>query len=493
MKIFRVVVAAALAALIPSVALASPPMCSVSGVILNPDFSIPPTGTKVYFSTGPKPQVIGATTIAPATSFSTQTDDTGTLVPVDIPQTLKVSVLIGIYGAASQTVVIPASSSATLDGIFGLTNNPLSLMVLIFGGTSYPLSATGPAPGQVLSWNGSAIVGVVPGSGPTGPTGATGAAGSNGSNGATGATGPTGATGAAGPTGATGATGTAGSNGSNGATGATGPTGSTGPTGPTGTAGSNGSNGAAGATGATGPTGATGTAGSNGSNGATGATGAAGATGPTGTAGSNGSSGATGATGPTGPTGPTGATGPNPTGWPVTFRMFNTGILCSSTLTPGTNTLTVDGFYLTEPVSFSNISIVISAADSSHNTDVGLYNSSGTLLTDIGAQEITGTGVQTFAILQNAGCTGSGTPSTLCTGTAAGSLPAAPYTINPGLYFIATTSTAATFKLDGCGSTSVIGYSHNVTYGSSSGGALPSSITAPSKSISTTAPSWVFN
>jgi hypothetical protein len=181
----------------------------------------------------------------------------------------------------------------------------------VFSGTGAPASNLGRSGDFYLDLTASAAKLYGPKSGGSwgsgaaiqvGPAGATGAAGSTGPTGA-GSTGPTGA----GMTGATGATGAAGSAGSAGSPGATGPTGAggTGPTGPassitgpTGPAG--GPTGAAGptgavATGATGPTGA----------GATGPTGA-GATGPTGAAGATGA----GSTGVTGPTGPRGLVGP---------------------------------------------------------------------------------------------------------------------------------------------------------------------------------------
>ena len=151
--------------------------------------------------------------------------------------------------------------------------------------------------------------------GPTGPTGAAGPTGA-GSTGPTGMgpTGPTGSAGASGSAGATGPTGAAGSAGSAGSTGPTGPASAvTGPTGPAG-----GPTGAAGSAGATGPTGPAGTAGTAGSAGATGATGPTGARGLSGASGTAGADGATGATGPTGATGAsvTGPTGPSggPTG-----------------------------------------------------------------------------------------------------------------------------------------------------------------------------------
>lgn len=216
------------------------------------------------------------------------------------------------------------------------------------------VSATAPATGSMLTWNGGSWL---PG---TGQTGATGPVGQDGAKFWSGTTGPlsgfgksgdffldtnagrlygpkdSGVWGAgvlltAGQQGATGPTGAAGSNGSNGATGATGATGVSGVTGPSGARGATilaGSGAPLNAYGLDGDWyidtlgadfygpkagGAWGAATIDllAITGPTGAAGAAGATGPAGSAGSAGSAGATGPQGPTGPSGgPTGSTGP---------------------------------------------------------------------------------------------------------------------------------------------------------------------------------------
>ena len=145
-------------------------------------------------------------------------------------------------------------------------------------------------PGEVVSYNGSSFLNLLPSStsgsppyptpdiSPTiwgtlstkGATGPQGATGNDGSNGATGSTGPQGATGNDGLNGATGSTGPQGATGNDGSNGATG---STGPQGATGNDGLNG------ATGSTGPQGATGNDGLNGATGSTGPQGEPGVTG----------------------------------------------------------------------------------------------------------------------------------------------------------------------------------------------------------------------
>jgi len=137
----------------PVYAACPPPLSSVTGSIS----PIPAVGTEVdYIAVGPIPQVIGTCTIPPNTTYASFTDVNGNLSAVSIPQGLKVSVLVN---GSEQTLTVPQASSATLDAMEGLSNNPLQLMTLIFGGTSEPLSSTPPTTGQFLEWNGTAIVG----------------------------------------------------------------------------------------------------------------------------------------------------------------------------------------------------------------------------------------------------------------------------------------------------------------------------------------------
>src|ERR1039458_7054013 len=96
-----------------------PPMCSVTGLILGPNGSPPPfpPGQKVYFSSGPAPQIRGSSVILPNTTFSTQTDVNGNLAAVNIPQGLKIFVLFDISSALGTQHTIPSTSTATLDTI----------------------------------------------------------------------------------------------------------------------------------------------------------------------------------------------------------------------------------------------------------------------------------------------------------------------------------------------------------------------------------------
>jgi|SRR5215469_1349102 len=113
-------------------------------------------------------------------------------------------------------------------------------------------------------------------------------------------------------------------------------------------------------------------------------------------------------------------------------------------------------FSLGYELSLSNITVYINAPDNANNNDIGLYNSAGTLVAHIGAQHIAGSAVQTFAVV------------------------GAPVTIPPGRYLFALTSAAGTFQLVGSGS--IISQYYNDSFGTSSGGALPASITFPTAS-----------
>jgi hypothetical protein len=152
---------------------------------------------------------------------------------------------------------------------------------------------------------------------------------------------------------------------------------------------------------------------------------------------------------------------PFPGGWPLAF--YSQGQGSANQLVQfanANNTLNVYGFSLLAQVRFSNITVYIGTADNANNCDLGLYNSSGTLVAHIGAQHLPATNNQTFAIV------------------------GAPITLNPGIYFFATTSVATTaaIYISG-GNAQAWAYSLNTSYGASVGGALPASIAAPAASV----------
>jgi hypothetical protein len=150
-----------------------------------------------------------------------------------------------------------------------------------------------------------------------------------------------------------------------------------------------------------------------------------------------------------------------PTGWPLPFYAPYTANSNSgaAAFANSANTLNIFGIYLPAAVQFSNIQILIGTADAVNNQDLGFYNAAGTRVAHIGAQTMAATGSRSFAVV------------------------GAPITLTPGLYFWATTSVGTTATLFMGNSTLMWGYSLNTNYSASVGGALPASITPPSKSL----------
>jgi hypothetical protein len=64
--------------------------------------------------------------------------------------------------------------------------------------------------------------------------------------------------------------------------------------------------------------------------------------------------------------------------------------------------LNVSGFVASSPLTFSNIMLLVAAADPTETVDVGIYNLAGDLIANIGAQIITAGGLQTLPTLQGA-------------------------------------------------------------------------------------------
>lgn len=175
--------------------------------------------------------------------------------------------------------------------------------------------------------------------------------------------------------------------------------------------------------------------------------------------------------------------------WPVS--QFYVGG-CSS---PNAWTITANDiggftFVVPVPVTFSNLAANINAADSSHNADYGIYTLSGTLVADVGAQEFGSTQAVDHAVITNASCTGSGTPSACCTGSGTGTCPTTPLTIQPGVYiFAAAGATGTTLKFNDCVANGYLNYwGGSASLGTSSNGILPASVTSPSKSVTNQIP-----
>jgi hypothetical protein len=137
---------------------------------------------------------------------------------------------------------------------------------------------------------------------------------------------------------------------------------------------------------------------------------------------------------------------------PVAGFIYNPGLVVSHAATANKIYLLVVpiGSWFT----FSHLGFYVGTADATHNSDVGVYNSAGTLIANVGATTYSGTGFTTAAVAQ-------------------GTL-----TEPPGLYGLAFTSVASTFGLDGDNGAGVAVFA-NGAYGTSAGGALPPSITFP--------------
>jgi hypothetical protein len=138
-------------------------------------------------------------------------------------------------------------------------------------------------------------------------------------------------------------------------------------------------------------------------------------------------------------------------GWPLA-GYFPYGRF-SNTPSVTANTLILWGFYLTAPVSFAHIIFSPVTGDGANNSDIGLYNSSGTLVANIGAQKITIAGPIAYATLQGS------------------------QIIYPGLYFAAVTSAGSTLAIWEDEQPQQPYFS--TSFGTSAGGACPASITAP--------------
>lgn len=146
--------------------------------------------------------------------------------------------------------------------------------------------------------------------------------------------------------------------------------------------------------------------------------------------------------------------------------MFFSGTHAGVNQAATANAIIASGFYLPYPVTFSHIAFVVNTADttSGDHYDVGIYSHAGTLEADIGAT--------------------AGTTAFSTTGSKDVVIAQASVTLPPGQYYFALTGNAATgaIDIDPCGSFLSITAS---SLGSSSGGALPSSLTPPADSFTT--------
>lgn len=121
------------------------------------------------------------------------------------------------------------------------------------------------------------------------------------------------------------------------------------------------------------------------------------------------------------------------------------------------NKLVIAGFILSVAVKIGNLDLDIALPDGGNNCDVGIYNSTGALVGNIGAQTIGAGQYQTFALVQ-------------------GSI-----SLSAGNYIFAYTSAASNFQLFS-GHPVFWHWCVNLAFGASAGGALPASITPPAYS-----------
>jgi hypothetical protein len=147
-----------------------------------------------------------------------------------------------------------------------------------------------------------------------------------------------------------------------------------------------------------------------------------------------------------------------PPGWPIK-GYSNLSRLGGATIVTA-NTLLLYANAIPYAVQFSKISFYVGVADAAHNSDVGLYNSLGALVANIGAQALAAGGIQDIATVQGL------------------------QVINAGLYFFAVTSAASVLGIQSDGA--YMALYGNAAFGSSAGGALPATITPPALAPSQT-------
>jgi hypothetical protein len=152
-----------------------------------------------------------------------------------------------------------------------------------------------------------------------------------------------------------------------------------------------------------------------------------------------------------------------PIGWPLTWWACQVeGSANSLALAPTINKVTLLGFVLPVAVTFNKLSIAVQVADATGLYDWGLYDSTGALICHVGAQTIPATGVNTQTV----------------TG--------APISLNPGKYYLGLTANATLAKISvGNPTGGAWSFLYNINVATSSGGALPASLTPPADSIVT--------
>ena len=130
------------------------------------------------------------------------------------------------------------------------------------------------------------------------------------------------------------------------------------------------------------------------------------------------------------------------------------------------NTTKLWGFLLPYPVTTTQITYQVTTADNTANEyDIGIYNTSGTLLVDIGATPGTSFAASTafHTLLWTQGSTG----------------------LAAGEYYLGMTTNCASACAQIAAATGAVSFAVNVSAGASTGGALPSTMTVPAQAWAT--------
>jgi hypothetical protein len=150
----------------------------------------------------------------------------------------------------------------------------------------------------------------------------------------------------------------------------------------------------------------------------------------------------------------TGASPLSVAGWPVSFFTIGQGF---DNLAATANTLSLFGFALPDALSFGHIVFTVNTVDGTNNSDVGIYTGAGALVANIGAQTLGSAGLLALPTVQGS------------------------QTVLPGLYLFAFTSAGSTLKI--VYSNFPNQWYYNGSIDTSSAGALPASITAPTITV----------
>lgn len=154
-----------------------------------------------------------------------------------------------------------------------------------------------------------------------------------------------------------------------------------------------------------------------------------------------------------------GGGGGSVSGWPSTW-FVNLRADTAFSL-DGANIVLTCGFVLYTPFRLTQIGVYIATADAAHNYDFGIYSPAGALVANIGAQTLPNTGAQQLNTVQGV------------------------KTLAPGRYVFAWTGNDATAQTYKTGGEASWLYGNSAT--ASAGGALPSTIAAPTEAFDPTA------